>query len=129
MSINNLDRENFDERLRQALQAYSVPTDSDFTRKISSRIRKAQEQKILARVIIQERLALGVCIGLFIITIAAAVILSTFTSDLANQLIAVIYKISQTIETINYEWLLYIVFPAVLGFVVYSFMDLLAGNR
>lgn len=61
--------EKFDLMLGRALQKHTESVPPDFTDKVLSRITAVQEQKVLARVILQQRLALAASI-----TVAAAVI-------------------------------------------------------
>lgn len=128
MSADKLNRDKFDEVLRQGLRRHLESSPADFTARTLSRIREAEEQKILARVVMQERLALAGCIVLGIITIVVAVVFPSVASGLTKQAELFIAKISQTIETVSYEWQYYTVLMGVLGFAVYSLVDLLVDD-
>ena len=133
--INTDDK--FDEMLGRALRSSSEPVPADFTKRTLRRIRQAEEQKILARVILQERLALAGCIVFGAAAIVAVVafpgaIAAVFQSaagSLTARGGALVDRIPQTIETVRGQWQLYTVLAAIAGFAVYSIVDLLAGDR
>jgi hypothetical protein len=127
----------FDEMLGRTLRSSSQPVPADFTRKMIERLRKAEEQKILARVVLQERLALAGC---FVIGAAAIIVMAAFpetitavfnsiTGGLARGGDALFDRMPKTIETVRDKWQLYTVFAAMAGFAVYSLIDLLTGGR
>lgn len=128
MSVDKLE-EKFDEMLSQGLQRYSEPVPAGFTDRMLRQIREAEEHRILARVVLQERLALAACIVLGIIAIIAAVVFPGTARSLTEQMGGFIDKIPQAIEAISNEWQLYMtVFAGVFGFAVYSLADLLLGD-
>lgn len=138
MLADRLNKDNkFDEMLGRTLRSSSQAVPADFTRKMLSQIRQAEEQKILARVVLQERLALAGCfalgaaaiisIAIFPDTITAAYnsIVRSFTSQSSS----VVSRIPQSINTVRDQWQLYTVLAAMAGFAVYSLLDLMAGDR
>ena len=64
----------FDEILGRALRRSSEPVPADFTDRMLRQIEEAEQQKILAQVVLQERLALAGCIVLGITTIVVAAV-------------------------------------------------------
>jgi len=136
MSIDKLSQDRFDEMLRQTLKGHSEPVPADFTNRMLRQIIEAQERKILARVVLQERLALAGCIifsGIVIVAatvfpdIVAAVFRGIATS-VTQQGEALTNRIPQTIRAFSSEWQFYTVLGGVLGFAIYSFVELLLGN-
>jgi hypothetical protein len=127
----------FDEMLGRTLRSYSPSVQADFTERMLGRIRQAEEQKILARVILQERLALAGCIvfgAAAIVAVAAfpdaiAAVFQSIAGSLAERGGALVDRIPQTIETVRGKWQLYTVLAAMSGFAVYSLADLLLGDR
>jgi hypothetical protein len=129
MSANEFE-EKFDEMLRQGLRKHKEAVPSDFNKRILRQIRERQEQKILARVILQERLALAGCIALAVITIVLAAAFPNISIIFTKQIGEVIDKIGPAIIAISNRWQLYMmVFAGVFGFAVYSFMDLLVSDN
>ena len=118
----------FDKMLEQALRRESQPAPADFTEKVLKQVRAAQEQRILARVVMQERLALAGCIALGIVAIAGAMVFPSIARGLTEQVVVFVNKISQAIEAVSCEWLFYAVFVGVFGFAVYALVDLLVGD-
>ena len=70
----------FDEMLGRTLRSSSQAVPADFTQKMLNQIRQAEEQKILARVVLQERLALAGCI---VFGAAAIVAVAAFPDTIA----------------------------------------------
>ncbi|MFZ2148271.1 MAG: hypothetical protein WAV28_13725 [Sedimentisphaerales bacterium] len=133
--INSDDK--FEEMLGRALRSSSEPVPDDFSQRMLGRIRQAQEQKILAHVILQERLALAGCI---VFGAAAIIAVLAFPETLAGvfQSIAgsftqrggaLVDRIPQTIEAVRGQWQLYTGLAVMAGFAVYSLVDLFAGDK
>ncbi len=142
MSVDKEDK--FDEMLGRALRGSPEPPflppaggkGADFTDRMLRQIREAEEQRILARVVLQERLALAGCIVLGIIAIVVAVVFPGIATSFTKQIggfsagcLTALDKIPQAIEAVSNEWQLYMtVFVGVFGFAVYSLLDLLVGD-
>ena len=137
MLKNRPNEDKFDQMLGRALQKHSEPVPADFTERMLRQIKEAQEQRILARVVLQERLALAGCVVLGAAAIVAVVsfpgavaaVLGSIAGSFTEQSGALIGKIPQTIEAVRGEWQFYAVMGAVFGFAVYSLVDLLLGDR
>jgi len=128
MSTNKLNNDEFDEMLGKALRQHSEPVSADFTERMSKQIREAEERKILARVILQERLALAGCIVLGVIAVVIAAVFPNIAVSFTEQIGNLTDKISQIIETISNQWRFYAVLAGVFGFAVYCLADLLVGD-
>jgi hypothetical protein len=137
MLKNRPNEDKFDQMLERALQKHSEPVPADFTERMLRRIEEAEEQQVLARVVLQERLALAGCIVLGAAAIVAVVafpgavaaVLGSIAGSFTEQSGALIGKIPQTIEAVRGEWQFYAVPGVVLVFAVYSLVDLLLGDR
>lgn len=127
MSADKLENK-FDEMLRKDLRKHTEPVPADFTERISRQIRELEEQKILARVILQERLALAGCIGVVVIAIVGAVVFPNIADSFTEQVMAFVNKTAKIIEAAIYDWQFYMVFVAVFGIAVYGLVDLLVGD-
>ena len=127
----------FDEMLGRALRSSSEPVPADFTAKMLKRIRQAEEQKILARVILQERLALAGSIALAAAAVVAvavfpeviAAVFNGIAGSFSDRGIILADRIPQAIDAFRGQWQVYTVLAVVCGFAVYSFVDLLVGDR
>ena len=138
MLADRLNKEDkFDEILARTLRLSSQAVPADFTRRMLGQIRQAEEQKILARVVLQEKLALAGC---FALATAAIIAMAAFPETIIavfNSIVgsfterggALVNRIPQSIETVRDQWQLYTVLAAMAGFAVYSLVDLLAGGR
>jgi len=118
----------FDEMLRRALQGHSEPVPADFTERMLRQIREAQEQRILSRVVLQERLSLAGCIVLGIAVVVVVMFFPDIAVSLTEQLRGFISKVNQGIEVVRYDWQFYMVFVGLFGLAVYSLVDLLVGE-
>ena len=128
MSTNKLNNDEFDEMLGKALRQHSEPVSADFTERMSKQIREAEEQRILTRVILQERLAFAGCIVLGVITVVIAAVFPNIAVSFTEQIGNLTDKISQIIETISNQWRFYAALAGVFGFAVYCLADLLVGD-
>jgi len=127
----------FDRILVRALKQHSETIPGDFTTNVQMRIRKAQEQRILARVIWQERLTLAGSIALAGAVIFVGVafresltkthrnIVDSFTMD--SQ--AAVGKMLQIVDTISGDWQQYAILAVISLFALYSLADFLTGHR
>jgi hypothetical protein len=123
------DKENkFDKTLSQALKKHCEPVPANFTDRLLRQIEEAEEQKILARVVMEERLVLVGCIVLGIMAIVAAAVFPSVAVSLRELTETSIDKITRLVEAVRYDWQLYVVFAGVFAFAVCSFADLLISD-
>ena len=127
----------FDEMLGRTLRSSSQAVPADFTRRMLSQIRQAEEQKILARVVLQERLALAGCFALGAAAIIAMAVFPDTITTVFHSIVrsftakssTLVSRIPQSINTVRDQWQLFTILTAMLGFAVYSLVDLLVGGR
>jgi Na+/H+ antiporter NhaA len=139
MVADKLNEDRFDEMLGQALRSHSEPVPADFTDKMLRQVKEAEEQEILARVVLQERLSLAGCIvfgvlaavGVMVFPGRVVGILRGISAGLKERGGAFIDGIGQSIsmETVRSEWQLYIILALVLGLAVGVVLDMLIGDR
>ena len=130
MTMDKSSEKKFDKVLERALQQHSEPVPADFTDRILRQLKEAREQKILARVILEERLALAACIILATIITVVLFVFPDIIASLHKQMPAFAERIARIIiGTVNSNWQLCVIFAAIVGFAVYSFIDLLVGDN
>ncbi len=137
MAAGRLNDDNFDKMLGRALCSISQQVPGNFTEKTLTRLRESEQRQILARVVLQERLALAGCIVLAaalctLVVLYPDVILEVFevfTGRVTMRGRLFVETIPQTIEAVCGQWQLYAVLTAVFGFAVYSLGGLLLGDR
>ncbi len=130
MSANNSRHEDsFGKMLKGALRAHVEPVRSDFAEKVLKQVQAVDEQKILAKVVLQERLALAACI---IVPAAAAVVIFAFPQVPAATLAglkSMFYGIAKQIALMpHHNRQFWAVLVAVIGFAGYSIFDLLFAD-
>jgi hypothetical protein len=127
----------FDEILGRNLRRSSQAVPTDFTRRMLSQIRQAEEKKILARVVLQERLALAGCFALGAAAIFAIAVFPDTITAVFNSIVGsfttksstLVNRVPQSINTVRDQWQFFTALAAMAGFAVYSLLDLLAGGR
>ena len=138
MLPDRLNKDNkFDEMLGRTLRSPSQPVPADFTQKMLRQIRQAEEQRILARVVIQERLALAECIVFAVAAIVAiavfpdaiAAIYSSIVGSFTTGSSALVSRILESIVNVWNHWQFYTALAVMAGFAIYSFIDLMSGIR
>ncbi len=129
----------FDEMLGESLRGHSEPVPADFTERMLRQIEEAEQRRILARVVWQERLSLAGCI---VFGILAAVGVAVFPGKIAGILRAIaagfaerggayIDGVSKSIpiDAVRSEWQVYIILALALVFAAYCIVDMLVGDR
>jgi uncharacterized membrane protein len=143
MMTDKLNEDKFGEMLGRALQSHSEPVPADFTERMLRQVREAEEQRILARVVLQERLALAACIVLGVIAIVAvavfpdriAEVLRSIAANFTEQGKTLVNKMTPTVDIeavsgeVSGKWQFYTVLALVFGFAIYSLVDILVGDR
>ena len=137
MSIAKPNQDKFDRALGQALRRHSEPVSADFTDMTLTRIKRAEEQRILARIVLQQKLALAGCIALAGIAVVVAVALPgtavaavrSIAASVTGQRGAFIDGIPRAINAFSADWQFYTILGAVSVFAVYSLVELLVGHR
>ncbi len=139
MSIDQLndspvpsETEGLDQFLAETLKRHLEPTPPYFTGMILKQIKKVQQQKILAGVILQERLALAGCVLFSCAAIAIALLFTDTTAivfrslavSVTQQGTAFTDRIPQTIKALGANWQSYAIFAGALGFAVYNLVEL-----
>jgi len=127
----------FDRMLSQALQRHSEPVPAGFTAMVLMQVREAQEQRILAHVVLRERLALAACIALAGLTVVVAALFPEIAADafrsittaLAGRGEAFVDRIPQAVKALSGQWRLYTILGAVFGFAIYNLVELLVGDN
>ena len=111
--------DNFDGVLADALQKHTEPLRPGFTDKILKQVDTLEAQKLLARIVMQERLALAGCVTLAISFVS---ILFFFGKDFAKILLNALQTAQNaTLPSPNWEMIL-VVSVAIVS-VIYAFSD------
>ena len=126
MSLNK--EEEFNKILSGALKRHSGPVPAAFTERVSNRIRELEEERILTRVVMEERLALAGCIVLSIIAIVSLLAFPNITAGFKELILVSTRRVILAVEITNYKWYLYTAFAGIFGFAVYRLMDLLVSD-
>ena len=132
MPTDRLSERDFDRLLQRTLRSSSEPVPADFTRRMLKQIRESQERKILARIVLQQRLALAGCVALVAVAVLAPMLLTdTFTGVLqgmagrvTDQGRSFVDEIPTAIEAVWGQWQLYTILAGVLGFAAYCLIGL-----
>ncbi|MFH1615440.1 MAG: hypothetical protein ABIG61_10220 [Planctomycetota bacterium] len=125
MSANNLQSENmFDQMLRRNLRKYIEPIRPDFTDNVLKQVKLWEEQKILSKILLQERLALVSGASLFVIIVTMIMYLGKDIMIVLNLLLHDSKEAITTIRIANLlDWQLVSVLVVTAGFGLYCFVD------
>jgi len=143
MVTDKLNEDKFGEMLGRALQSHSEPVPADFAERMLRQVKEAEQQRILARVVWQERLALAACIVVGVLAIVAVVVfpdriaevLRIIAANFTEQGKALVDKMTPTVDIeavsgeVSGKWQFYTVLALVFGFAIYSLVDMLVGDR
>ena len=132
MPTDRLSERDFDRLLGRTLRSSSEAVPVDFTDRMLRQIRESQERKILARIVLQERLALAGCIALVVAALVAPMLLTDSVAGVlqgkaagfTDQWRTFLDKIPPALDAVLGQWQLYVVLAGVLGFAAYSFTEL-----
>ncbi|OHB54652.1 MAG: hypothetical protein A2173_06270 [Planctomycetes bacterium RBG_13_44_8b] len=118
--------------LTRALQRHRESVPADFTARVLRRLRQAQVQKILARVVLQKRLALAGCVIFSCIAVVAVRVFPEIAEVILRSIAKIVtYKgeiladrIPQTIRAFGSNWQSYTILALALGFAAYNIIEL-----
>jgi hypothetical protein len=137
MSIADPNHDEFDRALGLALRRHSEPVSADFTDMMLTRVRRAEEQRILARIVLQQKLALAGCIALAGIAVlvplalgqSAAAAVRSIAARVTEQGGAFADGIPQAINAFGGDWQFYTILGAISILAFYSLVELLVGHK
>ncbi len=137
MPTERLSERDLDRILGRSLRSFSQPVPADFTARILARARESQERRILARVVLQQRLALAGCIGLVAVAVLAPMLLTDSIAGVlqgnaagfAEQCRTFLDKLPTAVEAVWGQWQRYTVLGAVFGFAAYCLASLFLRDR
>jgi len=111
--------DNFDGFLADALKKHTEPAVPGFTDNILKKVDKIEQQKLLAKIVMQERIALAGCVTLAISLLSVLVF---FGKDFAIILTKALQTVqNSTIPSPNWEMI--IVVSLTIASVLYAFSD------
>ncbi|HLB72616.1 MAG TPA: hypothetical protein VJJ98_01225 [Sedimentisphaerales bacterium] len=137
MPADNRNEDKFDEMLSAALRRHCEAVPVDFTERMLEQVRELHGNRVLAQVVLQERLALTASVVLGGLAILGAVffparivaILRSIGEGLVGYGGGLAGKIPQAIDVFGLEWQFYTVLAVLLAFAVCCLMGLVFGDR
>ncbi len=136
MPTDRLSERDFDRLLQRTLRSSSEPVPTDFTDRMLRQLRESQGRKILARIVLQQRLALAGCVGLVAVAVLAPMLLSDSVAGalqgkaagFTDQWRIFLDKIPSALDAVQSQWQFYMVLVGILAFAAYSFIGLFSGE-
>jgi len=129
MTMDKFNEEKFDALLKRSLQNHKVSVPDGFTENVLESVRQAEQQEILRRVILEERLTLTACITLTALALIAAMALPLLGGNVSRLTEIFTGKINKGMGfVLNEQNLYYVVFAAIFVYVAYALMELLEGD-
>ena len=113
----------FDEMLKKNLKLHREPIRKDFAQELLAKIQKAEQQKVLAKIVRQERLAFAA----FILLPAGMIVVMFAFPNLAiapTRLLEELYPLAnQTFEHFIKEWKLWVCYILAAAACLYAFYE------
>lgn len=137
MPTDRLNEHEFDIFLGRALRSSSQPVPADFTGKMLKRLRESQERKTLARIVLQERLALAGCIALVAAVLAGSLVFPDAAVEFIQRIVGsftqqgrvCIDGIPKILGDILGHWQFCLATAAAFAVATYSLAALFLGDR
>ena len=120
MSADKLNEDKFDDMLGRSLRRHIEPVPDNFTARMLERVKGSEQQKILARVVMQERLALGGCIAMAVAVIVMAVVFPDVARVFVEKAGVFIERAGEAAEVMRGQWQFFAVLAGVMGFAAYN---------
>ena len=129
MTMDKLNEEKFDALLKRSLQNHKVSVPDGFTENVLESVRQAEQQEILQRVILEEKLTLTACITLTVLALIAAMALPLLGGNVSRLTEIFTGKINEGVGfVLGGQKLYYVIFEAIFIYIVYALMELLEGD-
>lgn len=129
MTMDKLNEEKFDALLKRSLQNHKVSVPDGFTENVLESVRQAEQQEILQRVILEEKLTLTACITLTVLALIAAMALPLLGGNVSRLTEIFTGKINEGVGfVLGGQKLYYVIFAAIFIYIVYALMELLEGD-
>jgi len=137
MPTEKLSEHDFDMMLGRALRSSSEPVPADFAGRMLKQIRQSREREVLARIVLQERLALTGCIVLLAVAVLAPMMLSDSVAGVlqgkaagfAQECRVLLDKLPTAVEAVWGRPRLYAILGATIAFAAYCLVALFFGDR
>jgi hypothetical protein len=129
MSDDESKERRFDQMLTRALQQRTESAPAGFTDRTLEHIRHMEEQKVLARLVTQQRLALAGCIVFGAAAIVFALAFPIITADMTERVRLWIYNITQNPNTLKLQLQLGIAIVVACGYGAYHLVNVLLSRN
>jgi uncharacterized membrane protein len=126
---NQQNERRFDAMLKKALKEYHEPAQQEFTRRLMDKVQTIEQQRVLKKVIWQERALLAACI---LLPIAAVILVRIFPALLllSMQLPGIVYLLlSQVAANIAQQWQLWMGYAAAAVVMMYAVYEILLADN
>jgi len=126
---NNKIDSRFDEMLKKNLKQHREPIRRDFTQELLLRIQKLEQQKALAKVILQERLSLAAFIFLPLATVILIFAFPNMVIESTRQMTILYSLIIELVKMSMNHWQLCVYYAMATAAIIYAFYEaILADN-
>jgi uncharacterized membrane protein len=129
LSENEQNERKFNLMLKKALKQHREPAQQEFVQRLIDKVQTIEQQKVLRRVIWQERMLLAACI---LLPIAGVILVLMFPNVLLVpvQLYKTIYLLAkETAANMVQQWQLWISYAAVMIVVMYGVHEVMLADN
>jgi hypothetical protein len=126
---NKQNERRFDEMLKKALKEHREPVRREFARRLLAKILTIEQQKVLAKIVRQERALLAACILLPVIAVISGLIFPSLLL-VPSQLLELLYLLGRE-AAINMaqHWQLWMGYAAVAVVMIYAVYEVLLADN
>ena len=137
MVMNRFEQDKFNVMLGKALRGHRESVPADFAHRVLSQVEEVSRRRVLARFVLQERLAIAACIAVAASVVVVAVlfsgavseILEGLTAGLVGRSVTFVQESPQTIRALGEQWRFILVSAAAVGFCIYGLVDVFFSDR
>jgi len=121
-------KDDFGKILATALAKQTTPVPDDFADNVLKKIQAAEQQNILSKIILQERLALAACIVLPLSVLVFILTFPEFVIKFSQQMVQICSTAVDTAMNTQFQWQSLIALAVAVAFAIYTFFDLLFAD-
>lgn len=114
----------FDKMLSESLKRHSEPVRPKFTANVISKLEQEQQQQLLAKIVMQERLAIASCVAVGMVLLSGIIFLwKDILTALSNSWNGLEDTTNKALTYCSSDWNLTIIFVVTTVFILYALLD------
>lgn len=121
---HNADKDKFDKMLSEGLKQHSEAVRPNFTTDVISKLEQQQQKEALAKIVMQEKLAIASCAAVGIVLLSGVIFLwKDILAALSSSWNSLTSTTDEAYAYCSSDWNLTIIFAVTAIFIVYALLD------